>query len=131
MTQFSIEEYKKNPNRKVVTRIGDMTRIVCTDANSIDNGEVIALINYKGEERTTMYLYSASGRLSFTKATDVDLFFAPREHWANAYKANGTEDILMESDTYESREAAIEEWDKHDNTGYTLLSTVLVYREED
>ena len=32
MKQFSLEEYLKNPSRKVVTRDGRKARIVCTDA---------------------------------------------------------------------------------------------------
>ena len=31
MKQFNLEEYKKNPNRRVITRDGKNTRIVCTD----------------------------------------------------------------------------------------------------
>ena len=31
MKQFNIEEYKKNPSRKVITRDGRSVRIVCTD----------------------------------------------------------------------------------------------------
>ena len=31
MKQFNLEEYKKNPNRKVITRDGKSVRIVCTD----------------------------------------------------------------------------------------------------
>ena len=33
MKQFSIEEYLKNPDRKVVTRNGLPVRIICTDRN--------------------------------------------------------------------------------------------------
>lgn len=32
MKQFSLDEFKKNPNRKVVTRDGRPVRIICTDA---------------------------------------------------------------------------------------------------
>ena len=31
MKQFTVEEYQKNPNRKVITRDGKSVRIVCTD----------------------------------------------------------------------------------------------------
>ena len=31
MKQFTLEEYKKNQNRKVITRDGRSVRIVCTD----------------------------------------------------------------------------------------------------
>lgn len=32
MKQFNLEEYLKNPSRKVVTRDGRNARIICTDA---------------------------------------------------------------------------------------------------
>ena len=31
MEQFSLAEYLKNPNRKIITRGGRSVRIVCTD----------------------------------------------------------------------------------------------------
>lgn len=34
MRQFDLDEYLKNPNRKVVTRDGRSVRIVCTDMRS-------------------------------------------------------------------------------------------------
>lgn len=35
MKQFSLEEYIKNPSRKIVTRDGKEARIVCTDKKDV------------------------------------------------------------------------------------------------
>ena len=43
MKQFNLEEYKKNPNRRVITRDGRSVRIVCT--NRIGDFPIIALIH--------------------------------------------------------------------------------------
>ena len=42
MKQFNLEEYKKNPNRKVITRDGRSVRILCTDQKGTEYS-VIAL----------------------------------------------------------------------------------------
>lgn len=87
MKQFSLEEFKKNPNRKVVTRDGRSVRIICTDAKIYY--PVIALIEEEGVEHVFSYLpdgtfgcISGSGR--------YDLFFdtEKKEGWVNIYKLN-------------------------------------------
>ena len=35
-SQFNLEEYLANPNRKVMTRNGDPVRIICTDRKDLD-----------------------------------------------------------------------------------------------
>lgn len=65
MEQFNLEEYKKNPNRKIITRDGRPVRIICWDAKVdirqkdyhiialIDNGthgEDISYFNEQGVE---------------------------------------------------------------------------------
>ena len=42
MKQFSLEEYLKNPDRKVVTRNGLPVRIICTDRK--DKWPIVALV---------------------------------------------------------------------------------------
>ena len=44
MNEFSLEEYLKNPERKVVTRDGKNVRIICTDFDN-PNYPVIGEIN--------------------------------------------------------------------------------------
>ena len=81
MKQFNVEEYRKNPSRKVVTRDGRNVTIHCI--NCVGFRPVIAEI--EGED------YS----LDFNKngihcrgISNDDLFFAPEKHegWINLYK---------------------------------------------
>ena len=44
MKPFNLEEYLKNPSRKVVTREGIKARVVCTDRKS-ESFPIIALID--------------------------------------------------------------------------------------
>ena len=42
MKQFNLDEFKKNPNRKVVTRSGLPVRVICTD--KMGEYPVVALV---------------------------------------------------------------------------------------
>ena len=86
MKQFNLEEYLKNPSRKVVTRDGRSVRIVCTDKKSKHDFPIIALIEgFDGDE--DFLSYPREGKLPGCK--NIDLFFAPEKHegWINIYKA--------------------------------------------
>lgn len=78
MVQFNLEEYLKNPNRKVVTRNGLNVRILCTDRNSIY--PIVALIGNNCHINT----YLENGKDS-SNLINLDLFFAPEKHegWVN------------------------------------------------
>ena len=85
MKQFSIEEYIKNPNRKVITRDGRNVTIHCTNYCI---KPIIAEIEGLG------YSYScfADGVASI-EGDDAcnDLFFVTEKHegWQNIYKSVG------------------------------------------
>ena len=81
MKQFSLEEYLKNPNRKIVTRNGLNVRILCTDRNSIY--PIVALIGNNCDINT----YLENGKNS-SNLINLDLFFAPEKHegWVNVYR---------------------------------------------
>ena len=82
MKQFSLEEFKKNPTRKVVTRSGHSVRILCTDAKGdcpvfglalgVDNCEFPIMCSAIGE----------------TEFEEDDLFFdtVTNEGWVNLYR---------------------------------------------
>ena len=74
MKEFNLEEYLKNPSRKVVTREGQSVKIHCT--NYIGEHPIIAQVEG--------YDYSASfckdGRSVIGEETPRDLFFAPEKH---------------------------------------------------
>lgn len=83
MKQFSLDEYLKNPNRKVVTMNGDSVRIICTDR--LGEFPIIGLVKTDKVENVTSYMNS--GRVYREVPSECDLFFAPerKEGWVNVY----------------------------------------------
>ena len=83
MKQLNLDEYIKNPSRKVVTRDGSGVRIICTDFY----GEKPIIAKIEGCENS--YPFYENGRfLSYGEPSDLDLFFAPerKEGWVNVYQ---------------------------------------------
>ena len=89
MKEFNLEEYLKNPNKKVVTRDGRAVRIVCTDAKGDE--PIIALVYNNIREEENVYTYNREGIFYKDNDSCLDLFFAPikREGWVNLYKDEG------------------------------------------
>ena len=88
MRPFNLDEYLKDPSRKVVTRDGKSVRIICTDAKGIC--PVVGLVAYG----------------------IFDFFFAPEKHegWVNLYKnAMG---YVFPSYMYQTEEEAKKQTDK-------------------
>ena len=84
MKPFNLEEYLKNPNRKVVTRDGKRVRIICTD---FDNPNYPVIGEIKGNKWP--YSFTTNGLLIKDGVEQPsDLFFAPEKHegWINVYK---------------------------------------------
>ena len=84
MKQFNLEEYLKNPSKKVVTRDGRYVKIHCT--NFASDQPIIATM---GDEEYS-YSFSKDGRFMRGMYKSChDLFFAPERHegWVNIYKA--------------------------------------------
>lgn len=88
MKRFTLTEYLKNPDRRVITKDGRSVRVSCTDRNWIDATHIIALVTIEnGVELTKSY--STEGRSVFGQDNGPDdLFFAPikKEGWINMYK---------------------------------------------
>ena len=84
MKQFSLEEFKKNPTRKVVTRDGRPVKIIYTEAEG--NYPIIGLISLEGGERPESF--TENGKYINKNGSDSDLFFAPikREGYMNIYR---------------------------------------------
>ena len=84
MKPFSLDEYLKNPNRKVVTRNGRSARIICTDAKG--NYPIVVLIEEGGYDNALSY--TKDGKLYVGETNDYDLFFASEKHegWVNVYR---------------------------------------------
>ena len=87
MKPFSLEEYLKNPERKVVTRDGRSVRIKCTDRKS-NYYPIIALIDLGDLE--DFYAFSKNGEGCIGVTNKFDLFFVPEIHegWINVYSSS-------------------------------------------
>ena len=86
MKQFNLEEYLKNPSRKVVTRDGRSARIICTDVR----GEypVVAAIKHYDDNFDSVYTYTKDGIYHPGEKTVDDLFFVTEKHegWVNIFR---------------------------------------------
>ena len=83
MKQFNLEEYLKNPERKIVTRDRRPVRIICTDFDNPDFPVVGEINGHKWPISFATNGTSINGRQLCS-----DLFFAPEKHegWMNLYK---------------------------------------------
>ena len=103
MKPFNLEEYLKNPTRKVITGSGKSVRIICT--NMLDSTTPIVALIYKGAEEV-IQLYTKEGRItSKYPCFEHDLFFAPvkKEGWINLFKVNST---MTTGEIYNTEEEA-------------------------
>ena len=107
MKQFSLDEYLKNPSKKVVTREGKNVRIVCTDKKGNDY-PVVALIEWEKTEEACDY--TKDGCLNDGRTTEYDLFFASEKHegWVNVYRDTDTGTTSFGAVLYTTREEAEE-----------------------
>ena len=87
MKPFSLEEYLKNPFRKLITRDKRKARIICT--NKKGNYPIIALIEKNVNNEIANYYYE-DGRTSHELTNNLDLFFASekKEGWVNVFKTD-------------------------------------------
>ena len=77
MKAFSLEEYLKNPSKKVVTKEGKtIKRILCTDARG--NYPIVALIDEGLYDNVLSY--TKDGKLYAGETNLYDLYFAPEKH---------------------------------------------------
>ena len=103
MKQFSLEEYIKDPSRKVVTRDGKAVKIHCT--NYIGAQHIIAQV--EGYDYSTSF--TKNGRYANDREdSQLDLFFAPEKHegWVSLYKNLRTGSIYCDENIYGSKEEA-------------------------
>lgn len=69
MKQFNLEEFEKNPNRKVVTRNGTPVRIICTDSRYY---RPIIVLAAKADGTERIKFYPKNGKCSYSP---LDLLF--------------------------------------------------------
>lgn len=107
MKAFNLEEYLKNPDKKVVTRDGRPVRIVCTDREH--EHPIIALIKEK-DDTEVIYDYNEQGEFLDNDCSNADLMFASEKKtgWVNIYNRATRGCGLI----YESEEKAKQNADK-------------------
>lgn len=107
MKPFSLEEYLKNPTKKVITRDGRSARIICT--NRLDETyPVIALV--KDEYTEKCYGYSKFGKIYqyANRDCELDLLFASEKKsgWINVYRGNGGHNTFVCNRIFATKEEA-------------------------
>ena len=106
MKQFNLEEYLKDPNKKVVTRDGRNVRIVCTDRQGGDHPILILCSASDGIE--SCFSCFPNGRRYVDIDSCVDLFFAPEKHegYINVY-GDGDDYYTGGTEIYSSEAEAV------------------------
>ena len=124
MKQFNLEEYLKNPKRKVITRDGKDVRIICTDRKGTEYS-VVALCTMSNVSEDC-YFYFPNGKMYLSSDSNNDLFFAPEKHegWVNLYKNLGG--FIVPSRIYQTKEDAEKRGSTHD----CYIATVKIEWEE-
>lgn len=110
MEQFSLDEYLKNPDRKIIGKDGANVRIVCTDVKN-GNYPILALIPNKfGDE--FIAFFDVNGNSS---CNSYRLFFEPNQKtkkvgWMNVCKYGDDKHFsLMGGVIHPTREQALTE----------------------
>ena len=104
MKEFSLEEYLKDPSRKVVTRDGRPVRIICTDRKGLDVKPIVALITLPNCDEIVKCFWD-NGIETAGSEDKNDLFFAPSKHtdYINLYR---DESVYFLGAVYTSEEYA-------------------------
>ena len=126
MKRFSLEEYLKNPSKKVVTRDGRSGRIICTDAKN--NYPIVALVETQTKDEENIFSFTKYGGWSLVVEESInDLFFASekKEGWLNIYRSESG--FYLRGNPYKSKEEA----DEVAKANYkTFCATVKIEWEE-
>ena len=125
MKQFNLEEYKKNPNRKVITRDGRSVRILCTDRKGTEYLVIALCTMSNGSENC--YFYFPNGKMYLSADSCMDLFFAPekKEGHINVYR-DGDNYYTGGTEIYSSEAEAV----SHATEKFGYVKTVKVEWEE-
>lgn len=124
MRQFSLDEYLKNPNRRIVTGKGNPVRIICTNANSAYC--VIGLVCLPNKEEVAVSYY-ANGTRWFESKAEPDLFFVTekKEGWINLYK-NSINRTYLRTSVFKTKEEA----EKYRRANDGSIATIKIEWEE-
>ena len=87
MKRFSLEEYLKNPTRKIVTRDRHNARIICTDRRGLNVKPIAALITIPNGDEIIKTYWENGVETQGYEDNPNDLFFVPikKEGWIKVY----------------------------------------------
>ena len=118
MKPFNLEEYLKNPSRKIVTRDGRNVKIHCT--NYIGEQHIIAQV----EGHDLSFSFYEDGRYAIDRTENhIDLFFAPEKHegWFNIYHSDESGFYVRQYYPYKSKDEADEIAKANPKTFFTTV----------
>lgn len=106
MKQFDLQEYLKNPDRRIITRNGRSVRIICKNRLADDYPIVALVMDEDSENSEDLLCYTRTGELFKNLVDGRDLFFAPekKEGWINIYRT--PDGVAHPSEIYTSKEEA-------------------------
>lgn len=128
MEQFSLQEYLKNPSRKVVTGDGRKVKILCTNRKSLY--PIVALVENHDSDNESVCSYREDGLYSmFSQSEENNLFFAPEKHvgWINIRRSDSNRYYIGQTKLYNSKEEADEVAKINDST---FIKTLRIEWEE-
>lgn len=127
MKQFNLNEYLKNPSRKIMTRGGYPATIVSTTFHQ-ENYPVVAEVCFSSYDKKQSYSFTANGLFLDSSEDSRDLFFAPEEHkgWINVYRNRDTGTVGFGAKLYTS----LEEAEKSGKTSSYYVATAKIEWEE-
>ena len=107
MKRFSLDEYLKNPSRKVVTRMDRKVRIICTDRED-STYPIVALVKDDNRELDILVTYTKDGIPAEYNEACYTLFFVPekKEGWLNIY--HNESGFYLRGNPYKTKEEAEE-----------------------
>ena len=111
MEQFTLKKYLENPQRKVVTGVGEPVRILCTDLKGFDEEVSIVAAVTLSHGYEVIRIYDSNGVFPSIEPYHKDnLFFAPQKQsrWIFLYISYGygMADCIQRSGLFESKEEA-------------------------
>ena len=86
MKQFNLQEYLAHPERRVVTRDGRETRIICTDVKGTSM-PILGLVKDPETFEEKIICYTPEGRAAYL-SRDLDIFFGVTivKRWGIVYR---------------------------------------------
>ena len=128
--QFNLEEYLKNPKRKVITRDGRDARIICTDRQGGDR-PILALC-FASDGIENCFSCFPNGRRYVDTDSCMDLFFTTEKHemWINVYKTKKEDTyFVIATSLYLSKQEA-KDCAISSNNSYDYIDTVKIEWED-